>query len=312
MIAILIITTAAYVLIPSFLLFRVYKSSSRSYIDFYLINLCAFSYLLEIFLIGSWAFFPLPYLKYLLFLSFFYLSFRAFKKIDKRWFIKPIKFKNSINYSLTTLFLFLFLFQTFQAFIGFIPPKKKIDLAFPLEGKNFSILHGGAHEIINHHQIVSAQKYALDIVRTDRLGRRAKAWVPSKLEDFWIYQTRVISPCDGTIVQSVDGLDDQPLMKMDTENICGNYLVIYSDEKQINIVLAHLKKGSVAVRIGDKVKKNQPLAYVGNSGNTSEPHLHIHATRANHPDYLFEGEGVPITFSKKFLIRNQTISNTNL
>lgn len=309
MLSIFLIMATAYVLIPSYLLFRVYKSSPKSYLDFLLINLCAFAYLLEIFLIGSWAFFPLPFIKYVLILTFFYLSYNAYKKINRKWLIKPFGLKKTINYSLTTFFLCLFIYQTSQALTGFIAPKNKVELAFPLEGKNFKVIHGGAHEIVNHHQVVSAQKYALDIVRTDYLGRRAKSWVPSKLEDFFVYKSRVVCPCDGVVVKSINEEEDQSPMTMNTKNICGNHIVIYVEKEQIYVVLAHLKKGSVTIKTGDVVKKNQFLGLVGNSGNTSEPHLHIHASKACHPDYLFEGEGVPITFNHRFLIRNQKISN---
>jgi murein DD-endopeptidase MepM/ murein hydrolase activator NlpD len=49
--------------------------------------------------------------------------------------------------------------------------------------------------------------------------------------------------------------------------------------KGINVVLAHLRRGSIAVRLSESVTAGQGLAEAGNSGNTSEPHLHRHAVR---------------------------------
>jgi murein DD-endopeptidase MepM/ murein hydrolase activator NlpD len=57
-----------------------------------------------------------------------------------------------------------------------------------------------------------------------------------------------------------------------------------------------MQQGSVAVAEGDVVREGQLLGTVGNSGNTSEPHLHIHAEK--------DGEGVPIRFGGRFLVRN--------
>ncbi|WP_425492702.1 M23 family metallopeptidase [Lysinibacillus agricola] len=50
---------------------------------------------------------------------------------------------------------------------------------------------------------------------------------------------------------------------------------------------------------GEKVKEGQILGKVGNSGNTSDPHLHIHAEK--------DGKGVAITFNDRFLVRNSLV-----
>jgi murein DD-endopeptidase MepM/ murein hydrolase activator NlpD len=66
-------------------------------------------------------------------------------------------------------------------------------------------------------------------------------------------------------------------------------------------------KGSVLVRPGDRVQAGQPLACVGNSGNTTEPHLHIHAKRGDKPDSILDGEGMPMRFGGRWLIRNSVV-----
>jgi murein DD-endopeptidase MepM/ murein hydrolase activator NlpD len=71
--------------------------------------------------------------------------------------------------------------------------------------------------------------------------------------------------------------------------------------------MAHLMQGSVLVKIGDRVTAGQTLARVGNSGNTSEPHLHIHAKHGGRPESMLDGEGVPIRFGGRWLIRNSLI-----
>lgn len=72
------------------------------------------------------------------------------------------------------------------------------------------------------------------------------------------------------------------------------------------MVLAHMMEGSIAVTEGQTVDEGQPLGRLGNSGNTSEPHLHIHAWRTGSGSML-EGEGVPIRFDGRFLVRNSLV-----
>lgn len=69
-------------------------------------------------------------------------------------------------------------------------------------------------------------------------------------------------------------------------------------------------RGSVAVRADERVRRGQPLARVGNSGNSSEPHLHLHAVRFTAPPpletpfLLREGAAVPVLLDGRFLKRN--------
>jgi murein DD-endopeptidase MepM/ murein hydrolase activator NlpD len=48
---------------------------------------------------------------------------------------------------------------------------------------------------------------------------------------------------------------------------------------------------------------------VGNSGNTTEPHLHIHASKSGTPDNLTSGIGLPILFNERFLVRNDIVTD---
>ena len=58
------------------------------------------------------------------------------------------------------------------------------------------------------------------------------------------------------------------------------------------------------VTVGEIVTTGDPLGEVGNSGNTSEPHLHIHAERGGEPGVILDGNSVPITIEGRFLVRN--------
>jgi len=82
----------------------------------------------------------------------------------------------------------------------------------------------------------------------------------------------------------------------DRSNARGNHVAIAC--AGIRVELAHLKKGSVRPRVGAQVQVGDHLGQVGNSGNTTEPHLHIHGVQPA------TGLGIPITFNGSAPVRN--------
>lgn len=99
------------------------------------------------------------------------------------------------------------------------------------------------------------------------------------------------------MTSAVDALPDLVPPKTDTQHTAGNHVVI--EHQAVKILLAHMHNGSVLANVGDRLLQGQPLGKVGNSGNTSEPHLHIHAERG--------GLGIPILFEEKFLVCNSLV-----
>lgn len=91
-------------------------------------------------------------------------------------------------------------------------------------------------------------------------------------------------------------LPDHLPPERDRENVRGNHVILTCGE--LNVELAHFMQGSVTVATGDRVAVGDPLGKVGNSGNTTEPHLHIHAVDPS------TGLGVPMTFDGRFPVRN--------
>src|SRR5207245_828660 len=95
--------------------------------------------------------------------------------------------------------------------------------------------------------------------------------------------------------------------EMDRTNVAGNFVLIQADGTEAYVVVAHLMQGTVVVRRGDHVSVGQRLGMVGNSGNTSEPHVHIHAKRGGKPDSVVDGEGVRMRFGGRWLVRNSLV-----
>lgn len=188
------------------------------------------------------------------------------------------------------------------------PPRAPaIDLQFPLQGATFCIVQGGNARWLNHHRISKSQRFALDIVALHWYGSRARGIYPATLRDYRIFGEMVYSPCSGRVTAIVNGRPDEPPGRMDRSNPAGNYVIIRPDASDIYVGLAHLMNESVVVRPNDRVEAGQFLARAGNSGNTSEPHLHIHAKRGGQPTSMLDGEGVPMLFTQRWLIRNALV-----
>jgi len=81
---------------------------------------------------------------------------------------------------------------------------------------------------------------------------------------------------------------------MNPYSAVGNCVIIQHSKDEVSL-LAHFKQGSIVVKPGDKVKRGELLGQCGNSGNSSEPHLHYHLQ--NSP-VLQDGLGIKCVFQK--------------
>lgn len=182
-------------------------------------------------------------------------------------------------------------------------PGEALDLQFPLEGGAFVVGHGGSRVGVNYHNAHPVQRYALDISGLNAVGLRAWSLGPAPLDRYAVWGQTLHSPCDAVVRSVVVDLPDHQPPKGDPDNPAGNHVELQVGD--IRICLAHMQRGSVLVKKGDRVRAGDPLGKVGKSGNTTEPHLHIHAVRGG--ESLRDGEGVPITFNGRFLVRNDVV-----
>lgn len=187
--------------------------------------------------------------------------------------------------------------QIVLALAGRLAPEGAVDLHFPLRSGVYYVAQGGSHPLLNQHASHPRQRYALDVVRLYPWGTRAKGAWPQDLSRFAVFGDTVYSPCSGQVIAARDDLTDLVPPRTDVEHPEGNFLAIRC--KDVTVYLAHLQRGSLTVRVGDEVAAGQPVARVGNSGNTTEPHLHIHAERG--------GRGIPMRFRGRFLVRNALV-----
>jgi hypothetical protein len=176
-------------------------------------------------------------------------------------------------------------------------PPGAIDLGFPLTRGTYIVGQGGSEPAANNHMGDPAELYAVDLMKLNAAGMRARGIYPNDANAYAVFGDAVVSPCDGVAVEVMDGLPDAARISLDEKNPAGNHVVLRCGD--FDVTLAHLRRGSVAVRLGGRVTRGAPLARVGNSGTSTEPHLHVHASRY--------GAGVPLRFEGRWLVRNALI-----
>jgi murein DD-endopeptidase MepM/ murein hydrolase activator NlpD len=162
----------------------------------------------------------------------------------------------------------LSVFLAFQLVHISIPRSDAVVLDPPLAGEWF-VLNGGRSVLLNGHSANESNAVDFQLMGTNGRTHTGSAGAP--LTDYPGFGSPVLAPVDGRIVEVTDGYPDTP---PGTNGDHPNNLVVDIGGGRY-VVLAHLRQDSVTVQVGDLVRLGQPLAAVGNSGHTNEPHLHL-------------------------------------
>lgn len=204
-----------------------------------------------------------------------------------------------------------FSYLAVTAWLGGTTPENGINLQFPLKGRDYLFAQAGASWLTNHHSNAGSQKYAQDIIQLNSWGRSASGFNPTALEEYVIYGQPVYSPCDGIVSVVLDGFEDLPPggTPSDEEDPAGNHIYIQCKAQDAHVLLAHMKQGTIIPSAGSRIRTGEMVGQVGNSGNTTEPHLHIHARRGGNLDDVIAGTGIPILYDEVFFCRNDLLSN---
>ena len=146
-------------------------------------------------------------------------------------------------------------------------------LQLPFDGE-WTVIWGGDTKELNYHVENQAQKNAFDIVIKDERGNSFKTDGITN-EDYYAFGKELIAPCDGEIVLVVDGIKDNKPSDLNPMYAPGNSVMIKTDKNEY-LFFAHFKQNTIRVKQGQTVRQGQLLGLCGNSGNSSEPHLHFH------------------------------------
>ena len=188
-----------------------------------------------------------------------------------------------------------------------------VDIPFPMDPCLYLFAHGGSTATVNAHFLTlnpkterqrayRGQTYSVDFVKIDKFGLRADGWRPADPSVYNIFNQPVYSPCHGEVITADDKMPDMQVPQLDRSRLEGNHVLINCGD--FAILLAHLKNGTVEVAMGDRVVTGQRLGLAGNSGQTGEPHMHIHAQRLPAEGPPLSGEPIFLTLNGKFPVRN--------
>ncbi|MCM3715611.1 M23 family metallopeptidase [Alkalihalobacillus oceani] len=133
---------------------------------------------------------------------------------------------------------------------------------------------GGTNQLVNYHYPVESQRYAYDLVVVEN-GSTFEGEATNN-ESYHAFGKEVVAPAAGTVVSVENGIaDNTPGIETNEQEPLGNHVIIDHHNGEYS-VLAHFQQGSLQVSEGDQVEAGQLLGLCGNSGNSSEPHIHFH------------------------------------
>lgn len=191
-----------------------------------------------------------------------------------------------------------------------IDKRPVVVIASPLEGTNLVAGNGpsniSAHRRalipVDGHAYIS-QRYAIDWVAAYPDG---KTYLGDQKDNksYKIYGAEIHAVADGVVTETKDGIPqnipnaDKLAVPLTLETIGGNHVIVDIGGGRFAFY-AHMQPGSLRVKVGDHVKTGDVLGLVGNTGNSSEPHLHFDICDASS---MLECEGLPYAFARFDLV----------
>ena len=188
-----------------------------------------------------------------------------------------------------------------------------VDLAYPFRGR-WLVQNSPANRVPSHGTDAFATAYAIDFVPVDERGRSARITAaslfrPDPAERFPGFGREILAPIGGRIVAASDthtdhaayrgfpsigyALSQRQRIQAGWPALAGNHIFVESSTGII-VALCHLQQGSITTQIGARMRTGDPIARCGNSGNSTEPHLHIQAIDTAD---IKQARAIPITFN---------------
>ena len=190
-------------------------------------------------------------------------------------------------------------------------------LSVPLPG-SCRVQNSPANRVPSHGTNAFGSSYAIDLVPVNEQGRSApRTWrglvTAEPPETFVGFGRPVLAPASGRVALVHDGEPDHAARRSQLAlapymlgqrrraqrggpGLAGNHVVIAVGSDGPFVLLAHLQRGSVQVQPGQPVSVGAPLARCGNSGNSTEPHLHLQVSDST--DWT-SARGLPLAFRRR-------------
>jgi murein DD-endopeptidase MepM/ murein hydrolase activator NlpD len=144
------------------------------------------------------------------------------------------------------------------------------------------------------------RRYAIDWVQSENGATFSGDALDTR--SYYAYGEEVLAVADGRAIYARDGIPEnvprhdgfRPAVPLSMDTLAGNTITLDVGRGQFAYYM-HLQPGSLRVRAGDRVRRGQVLARIGNSGDSREPHLHFEVTTSSR---LLVGEGLPYVIDR--------------
>lgn len=187
-----------------------------------------------------------------------------------------------------------------------------VDLAYPFEGR-WLTQNSPANRVPSHRTTLLATSFAIDFVPVDEAGRTAPITFgsllrPEPAERFQGFGRPILAPVQGLVVGVHHTAPDHPAFRglpsvgyaltqrrragAGWVALAGNHVMIETRDGPV-VALCHLQRGSVRAQLGQSVRVGETLGRCGNSGNSTEPHVHVQAVDSLD---VRHASAVPVTF----------------
>jgi hypothetical protein len=308
----MVLIVSLHLIVPLVLIAWTWGRHYASSAAFIVQGLVLVSYTGFIFFMGSWVFASF-YVRYAVPLAaLIALIWSLMHAKNLPFFVSP-HFSGWIGYGTGVVVTGVLVYLVIGAVRSRFYDAKPFNLGFPLKNGVYTVFEGGngsASSLMNYHYSASMHKgartnlsmrYAVDITKLTRWGNDAEGFLPGQNEKYAVFHQTVYSPCDGQVSDVEDKWPNEIPWSGKAPYNVGNHILITN--KDFGVLMGHLQKGSIQVKEGDMVKKGQPIAQTGNSGWTSQPHLHIQAMRKSTGSF-WGWEGIPIFFEGRNPVKN--------
>jgi hypothetical protein len=187
-----------------------------------------------------------------------------------------------------------------------ISPAAPIAIKSPLRGKNWSAGNGPSNTSPHRRSVLPVdgqphigQRYAIDWIQ---LGNDGSSFSGDKHKNssYFAWDQPIHAVADGKIIEAKDGIPENVpesgklAVTITSDTLPGNYIIEDLGDGHY-AAYAHLRPGTLKVKVGDSVHAGDVIGNLGNTGNSSEPHLHFQVCDA--PSF-YDSEGIPFAIDQ--------------
>jgi hypothetical protein len=179
--------------------------------------------------------------------------------------------------------------------------KGAVEISSPLRGEHWLAANGPSNTSGHRRALIPidghaaiAQRFAIDWVKLRDDGKTFQGDEKDN-KSYLAYGNEAYAVADGVVTETKDGIPenvpgiDSRAVPITLETVGGNHVILDIGGGHFAFY-AHLQPGSLRVKLGEKVRRGQVVGLVGNSGNSTEPHLHFHIENGSSP---LGAEGLP-------------------